>query len=116
VRLTETKGFLTIKGISAGATRLEYEYEIPAIEAQELLDHFCISELSKIRYNIEFKNRIWEVDEFLGDNAGLFIAEIELKSEEEVFELPEWITTEVTEDEKYYNSNLTINPYKNWKL
>jgi len=116
VRLTETKGFLTIKGISVGATRLEYEYEIPINEAKELLDNFSTSELSKIRYRVEFKNKVWEVDEFLGDNAGLFIAEIELKREDEVFDVPEWVTKEVTEEKKYYNSNLTINPYKNWTL
>lgn len=116
VRLTETKGFLTIKGISVGATRLEYEYEIPFAEAKELLDNFSISELSKIRYNVVFKNKKWEVDEFLGDNAGLFVAEIELNSEDEIFELPEWVGKEVTGEEKYYNSCLTINPYKNWDL
>lgn len=114
VRLTETCGFLTIKGLSVGATRLEYEYEIPVADAKELLDNFSVSELSKIRYKIEYKGKTWEVDEFLGDNAGLFIAEIELKSEDELFELPEWVANEVTEEKKYYNSNLTINPYKNW--
>ncbi|PSL23374.1 CYTH domain-containing protein [Chitinophaga ginsengisoli] len=114
VRLTDTKGFLTIKGISVGATRLEYEYEIPVVEARELLDNFAVSELSKIRYHIGFRNKMWEVDEFLGNNAGLFVAEIELLSEDETFELPEWVGREVTEDEKYYNSNLTINPYRNW--
>ena len=76
VRLTSTKGYLTIKGISVGATRLEYEYEIPATEAKELLDTFSVSELSKIRYIIEFQSKKWEVDEFLGSNAGLFIAGI----------------------------------------
>lgn len=115
VRVTDTKGYLTIKGISEGASRLEFEYEIPVEEARELLDKFSISELSKIRYTIVYKNKTWEVDEFLGDNAGLFVAEIELQSEDEVFDLPEWVTREVTEDKKYYNSNLTINPYKNWK-
>lgn len=115
VRMTEGKGFLTIKGISVGATRLEYEYEIPTTDAKELLDNFSDAELFKIRYIIEFKNKVWEVDEFLGDNAGLFIAEIELKSENEVFDLPDWVTEEVTEEEKYYNSNLSINPYKNWR-
>lgn len=114
VRLTDTKGFLTIKGVSVGATRLEYEYEIPAADAKELLDNFSAAELSKIRYNIKFNNKTWEVDEFLGDNAGLFIAEIELESEDELVELPEWATKEVTGDERYYNSNLTVNPYKNW--
>ena len=115
VRLADTRGFLTIKGITEGATRLEYEYEIPGEEARELLDNFSMSELSKIRYLVPFKGKVWEVDEFLGDNAGLFVAEIELESEEEAFELPEWVTKEVTGDERYYNSNLTIHPYKAWR-
>lgn len=115
VRQTSEKGYLTIKGLSVGATRPEYEYEIPCNEATELLDNFAVSELSKIRYNIIFKGTLWEVDKFLGDNQGLIVAEIELKSEDEKFEIPDWIDREVTSEEKYYNSNLTQNPYKNWK-
>lgn len=114
VRQTSDKGFLTIKGISVGATRAEYEYEIPYLEATELLDQFAISELSKIRYKIIFENHLWEVDEFLGENEGLMVAEIELEREGEPFSLPDWIDAEVTAEEKYYNSNLTLNPYKNW--
>ena len=116
VRLSETNGFLTIKGISIGATRAEYEYEIPIQDAKELLDNFSISELSKVRYKIIYNKKLWEVDEFLADNKGLIVAEIELKDENEHFDLPEWIDKEVTGEEKYYNSNLTINPYKNWIL
>ena len=115
VRQTTDKGFLTIKGLSIGATRPEYEYEIPFEEAKELLDNFSISELSKIRYKIIFDNKVWEVDEFLGDNIGLIVAEIELTSEDESFNIPAWVDKEVTGQEKYYNSNLTIEPYKNWK-
>jgi len=115
VRQTPNKGYLTIKGISAGATRQEYEYEIPLDEARELLDNFSISELSKIRYIINFNNKIWEVDEFLGQNYGLILAEIELKSEEEMYDIPDWLGMEVTNDQRYYNANLTINPYKDWK-
>jgi adenylate cyclase len=115
VRQTTDKGFLTIKGLSIGATRPEYEYEIPLDEAKELLDHFSISELSKIRYKILFDNKVWEVDEFLGDNIGLIVAEIELEKEDEIFSPPNWVLNEVTGQEKYYNSNLTIEPYKNWK-
>jgi CYTH domain-containing protein len=114
VRLTDTRGYLTIKGISTGATRLEYEYEIPAGEAKELLDNFAIAELSKIRYKITCHDKVWEVDEFLGANEGLFVAEIELQSEDEQFDLPTWVTKEVTGEEQYYNSNLTTHPYKNW--
>ncbi len=116
VRLTETSGFLTIKGPSTGATRTEYEYEIPISDAGELLDNFSVSELSKIRYKITFENKVWEVDEFLGNNSGLIVAEIELKSEDESFKCPDWIDKEVTGEEKYYNSNLTVNPYKKWNL
>lgn len=115
VRLTEKKGFLTIKGPSVGATRDEYEYEIPREDAGELLEKFAISELSKTRYKINFENRVWEIDEFLGDNTGLIIAEIELANESDHFPIPDWIGKEVTGEEKYYNSNLTINPYKKWK-
>lgn len=114
VRLTPKNAFLTIKGLSIGATRAEYEYEIPIAEAEELLDSFSVSELSKIRYKINSNNKVWEVDEFLGDNAGLIVAEIELLSEDERFELPEWIEKEVTGEEQYYNSNLTIKPFKEW--
>ncbi|SFH83317.1 CYTH domain-containing protein [Halpernia frigidisoli] len=116
VRQTIDKGFLTIKGISIGAKRSEFEYEIPFEEARELLDQFSVAELSKIRYKILFDNHIWEIDEFFGDNKGLIVAEIELKTEEENFTIPEWIDREVTEDEKYYNSNLVLKPFKDWKI
>jgi adenylate cyclase len=114
VRATETKGFLTIKGQTIGATRMEYEYEIPLAEATELLDNFSLSELSKTRYEIPFGGKLWEVDVFFGDNEGLIVAEIELESEDETFDLPDWISNEVTEEEKYYNSNLTVKPFKDW--
>jgi CYTH domain-containing protein len=114
VRLTNTTGYLTIKGIATGATRLEYEYEIPLSEAKELLDNFAVSELSKIRYKITHENKTWEIDEFLGDNTGLLVAEIELQSEDESFALPAWVTKEVTGEAQYYNSNLTTHPYNKW--
>lgn len=116
VRQTYDKGFLTIKGISVGASRAEFEYEIPHEEAEELLDQFAVSELSKIRYKILFEGKIWEIDEFSGENEGLIVAEIELESEDEVFIIPTWIAQEVTAEEKYFNSNLTLNPFKNWEL
>ena len=115
VRVTEKEGFLTVKGITVGATRLEYEYEIPVDDAKELLDNFSISELSKVRYMLVFAGKTWEVDEFIGDNSGLITAEVELLHEDEKIELPEWIYKEVTGEVKYYNSNLTLTPYKNWK-
>lgn len=114
VRLTDNSAYLTIKGISTGASRLEYEYEIPQHDAKELLDNFSGSELSKIRYTINFMNKTWEIDEFLGENAGLLVAEIELQNEEDHFEKPDWIGKEVTGEERYYNSNLTIFPFRKW--
>ena len=115
VRQTSDKGFLTIKGISVGASRAEFEYEIPFEDAKELLDQFSVSELSKIRYKVLFEEKLWEVDEFLDDNEGLMVAEIELKSEDEKFTHPAWIGREVTGENQYYNSNLTLLPFKNWK-
>ncbi len=114
VRVTDENGYITIKGKSTGATRLEYEYAIPRQDAAELLDEFCSSDVTKFRYVVPFAGKTWEVDEFLGKNEGLTIAEIELKTEDETFETPEWITEEVTGVEKYYNSNLSKYPFNKW--
>ena len=116
VRTTDDKAWITIKGISFGASRLEYEYEIPLGEGLELLDNFAEAELEKIRYEIHHQDKLWEVDVFLGDNNGLIVAEIELDSEDEKFELPEWVAEEVTQEKKYYNSNLTKHPFKLWNI
>ena len=97
-----------------GASRPEYEYEIPRKDAQELLDMFVQNDLTKTRYKITYAGKLWEVDEFSGENKGLVIAEIELDREDEEFELPDWVRLEVTGDKKYYNSRLTENPYSNW--
>ncbi|MFC3562045.1 CYTH domain-containing protein [Pedobacter jamesrossensis] len=115
VRKTDTAAWLTIKGLSVGASRLEYEYEIPLAEAEELLDNFSENELEKIRHEITHNGNLWEVDVFLGDNEGLIVAEIELEAEDEAFELPKWIAEEVTHEKKYYNSNLTKHPFKDWE-
>jgi adenylate cyclase len=114
VRLTEKSGFLTIKGRMIGITTPEYEYAIPTADAKELLDTLCISELSKIRYKLKYRNKLWEIDEFLGENQGLIVAEIELKSEEEKYDLPDFILQEVTGDKRYYNAQLSVNAFKNW--
>jgi len=114
VRHSPDKGYITIKGLSVGATRSEFEYEIPVNDAKDLLDKFAVAELTKTRYKIEFGNKAWEVDEFFGNNLGLIVAEIELASEDELFDIPAWIGIEVTGDEKYYNSNLCLHPFKNW--
>ncbi|RYD73476.1 MAG: CYTH domain-containing protein [Sphingobacteriales bacterium] len=114
VRVADDQAWLTIKGISVGASRLEYEYEIPYTEGLELLDSFAETELKKIRYEIFHANKLWEIDVFSGDNDGLIVAEIELESEDEQFERPDWIAEEVTNEKKYYNSNLTKYPFKDW--
>jgi adenylate cyclase len=114
VRETDSKSFLTIKGISVGASRPEFEYEIPKEDAQQMLDMFAVSDLTKIRYKIDCDNKIWEIDEFLGKNEGLIVAEIELSSEDETFTIPDWIAEEVTGECKYYNSNLSTHPFKHW--
>jgi len=115
VRIADDQGYLTIKGKNTGISRQEFEYEIPKQEASELLQDFTSSSLEKIRYRIEFSGKTWEVDEFLGLNEGLIVAEIELKSENENFEIPQWIDQEVSGDKKYYNSYLSQFPFKSWK-
>ena len=97
-----------------GISRKEFEYEIPVADGTEMLNNFAVSEIEKIRYCLFSGNKLWEVDDFLGDNAGLLIAEIELQREDETFNLPEWIGPEVSGDARYYNSNLSKIPYKNW--
>ena len=114
IRVTDKQAFITIKGATTGISRKEFEYEIPVADGIELLDSFDVSEIEKIRYCLYFGNKLWEVDEFLGDNAGLLIAEIELHDENEIFTLPDWIVMEVSGDARYYNSNLSKNAYKNW--
>ncbi len=114
VRQTDKTAYLTIKGITTGASRAEYEYEIPLQDANELLDNFAVTELSKTRYKMPFGGKLWEVDVFTGNNEGLVVAEIELRSEDETFELPAWVGEEVTGDVRYYNSNLTVRPYGKW--
>jgi adenylate cyclase len=115
VRVINDKGYLTVKGISRGAARFEYEYEIPKVEADAMLDNLCEQPLIiKKRYKIVFKGLVWEVDEFFGDNKGLIIAELELESEDQVIKKPEWIGEEVTGDPKYFNANLIRRPYSMW--
>ena len=115
VRTINNKGYLTIKGITVGASRLEFEYEIPAADADELLDSLCEKPLiDKNRYKVDYGTLTWEVDEFFGENEGLIVAEVELESEDQPFERPEWVTEEVTTDPRYYNANLIKNPYSRW--
>ena len=114
IRVTDSIGFITIKGPTENATRLEFEYPIPREEALEILNLFGSKRIEKTRYKIEFHGHLWEVDEFFGENEGLVIAEIELKSREEPFDKPSWLGEEVTEDHRYYNSYLAEHPYTKW--
>lgn len=114
VRVEGDQAYLTIKGRSVGATRGEWEYPIPLADANELLA-LCEQPLvEKFRRKIEFAGNVWEVDEFLGANQGLVVAEIELASEHQPFDKPDWIGAEVTHDRRYYNSNLARHPYSAW--
>lgn len=117
VRVKGEIGFVTIKGKGneTGMSRFEWETEIALGDAKNLLKLCESGVIDKIRYEVEIGNHTYEVDEFFGDNEGLIVAEIELKSEEESFEKPNWLGKEVTNDKRYYNAYLSNNPYKNWK-
>lgn len=106
VRTKGTKAFLTIKGQTQGISRDEFEYEIPFEDAVHLLDQFCAHELSKERFEFTHGEKKWEIDVFKGKLDGLIVAEIELAHEEEAFSLPDWVVKEVSDDVRYYNSNL----------
>ena len=115
VRVEGDQGRLTIKGRSSGATRGEWEYPIPLADANDLLARLCQQPLiEKYRRRIDFAGNTWEVDEFLGANQGLVVAEIELDSEGQAFDKPDWIGAEVTDDKRYYNSSLIKLPFSAW--
>lgn len=114
VRLAGDKAFLTIKGATRGASRAEFEYEIPVADGQALLALCEGPVVEKIRHLCEHAGMTWEVDEFLGANAGLRVAEIELQSEDQPFELPAWLGEEVTADARYVNANLAVRPFTSW--
>ncbi len=114
VRVAGSQGFITIKGKGQGLSRPEYEYEIPLEEAQELIDHFADHVVEKVRHYVHYRDKVWEVDQFEGENAGLMVAEIELSSEGETFEKPAWVDKEVTHDPKYLNAQLSQKPYNQW--
>lgn len=115
VRLAGNQGYITIKGASKGISRSEYEYSIPAEDAQEMLDNLCEPPLiEKTRYKIEIAGLIWEIDEFAGKNQGLIVAEVELTDANQTIEIPDWIGQEVSDDARYYNANLAQHPYSEW--
>lgn len=116
VRTINQKAFITVKGITRNIERNEFEYEIPFSDASVMLDELCIKPLiEKIRYVVHTKDgKKWEIDEFFGENAGLIVAEIELSSETESFEKPDWAGEEVSQDSRYFNSNLAKHPFSTW--
>ncbi len=116
VRRLDNKGFLTIKGETLDGVCPEYEYGIPSQDADQLLDFFCRKPLiEKKRYQIENAGSQWIIDEFYNENKGLIIAEIELDSRDQEFEIPDWVDKEVTGDPKYFNASLIDTPYSKWE-
>ncbi len=117
VRIRGEKGYLTIKGPSddKGLSRHEFEYEIPMTDAEQLLKFCEPGAIDKVRHLARVGTHVWEIDVFFGANEGLVMAEIELASEDEPFEMPAWVGEEVSGDRRYYNSMLTHHPYTLWK-
>ncbi len=114
VRISGSSAVLTIKGITIGITRKEFEYEIPYSEGLDLLELCEGSIIEKTRHIFQMESHTWEIDEFRGDNEGLIVAEIELSNEDEVFAIPDWLGDEVSHDPRYYNSALVTHPFKDW--
>jgi adenylate cyclase len=115
VRVGDNRAKLTVKGINRGAVRTEYEYDIPVADARELLLLCEQPIIEKIRRRIPHEGLVWEVDEFLGENEGLIVAEVELDREDQPFAKPAWAGAEVTHDPRYYNANLIRHPFSKWK-
>lgn len=115
VRIEGARAVMTIKSKATGISRGEWEYDLPMADAVEFLDRLCEQPIiEKYRRRIPFGGFVWEVDEFLGVNAGLVVAEIELPSEDTAFDKPEWIGADVSDDARYLNSNLIKHPYSAW--
>ncbi len=115
VRIAGDKGYLTIKGPSVGYSRSEFEYLIPLEDAQDMLQTLCERPLiEKTRYKVDWGGLVWEIDEFDGSNKGLIIAEVELSDENQLIELPTWVGEEVSDDPRYFNSNLVKHPFTQW--
>lgn len=116
IRVDGEKAWITVKGITIGATRPEFEYRIPRKDADALLQSCEQPLVEKTRYRRKYAGILWEIDEFHGANAGLILAEVELKSESDPVKLPHWIGAEVTHDPRYFNSNLVRHPYRQWPV
>ena len=115
IRVSGTVAYLTLKGENQGATRPEFEYEIPIEDANEIIKELCSGPIiDKTRYLVEYGSHTWEIDVFHGDNDGLIVAEVELESETEEVDLPKWVINEVTGEVKYYNTSLWDNPFNKW--
>jgi len=115
IRTSDNQAWLNIKSATIGTSRQEFEYEIPFDEGLEILTTLCEKPIiEKIRHFVTFKQHLWEIDVFSGDNLDLTVAEVELSAIGESFEKPNWLGKEVTEDIRYYNNSLCKNPYKNW--
>lgn len=115
IRIRDSSAFLTLKSETRGITRSEFEYEIPVVDAEEMLKTLCAPpHIEKTRYVVEWKGHMWDVDVFHGGNEGLIVAEIELATADQAFEKPPWLGREVSQDVRYFNSNLAHSPYGNW--
>lgn len=117
VRTIGNRGFITVKGITVSITRLEFEYEIPYADAEQMLNELVERPIiEKKRYTIRYGDAVWEVDEFLGANQGLVVAEIEVDHADAVFAKPDWVGEEVSHDARYFNNNLVRHPYTTWAV
>ncbi len=115
IRISDDKAELNIKSATLGISRSEYNYSIPMVDAEEILNKLCIRPLiEKTRFHVEHENHLWEIDEFTGENEGLVVAEIELDSADTTFSKPEWAGDEVSDDVRYYNVCLVKNPFTTW--
>lgn len=114
VRVAGDRGYLTVKGIAQGISRVEFEYEIPPEDAHAMLDLCRLPLIEKDRYRVPYRGLTWEIDEFHLENEGLVLAEVDLDDENRKIELPDWVGREVSGDPKYFNSNLIQYPYNRW--
>ena len=115
VRIEGDAAVMTVKGRTQGTTRSEWEYPLPMADAKSFLDDLCEKPIiEKVRYRVTHDGMVWEIDEFLGENTGLVVAEIELEYEEQTFSRPQWLGAEVSSDPRYFNTNLLRHPYMKW--
>ena len=114
VRIIGSQAWLTLKGYISDMTRSEFEYEIPLVHAQAMMADMCPFKMEKYRYRVEFEGFVYEIDKYLGDNAPLIVAEIELPSEDTEFPKPSWLGQEITSDGKFTNAYLSKHPYSSW--